>query len=389
MTDCSDISFFVTGFPLDRIVVVDTETTGLSPFDGDEILSIAVCDAFGEMLFSSYIRPTHQKAWPDAESINGISPSMVRNSPTLPEVLPKLRELLHGDKLIVGYNVEFDLNFIVKGGVFPDWSLQRFDVMTEYARVHGTRRTKSGDRYKWSKLDRCAASYGYKFSAHNAAEDAKATAYCFRALLCDDAYLKVAISEAIDELRPFRVSQTKATKSAIVSMVGDSEMLDSDAELRLGAVTRGKNKGAPRYECFINDSRVGISAIDEVEKVRRLYLLNQQGELPQKVACRATLYASDDFVKCEVMITASDDLAKSIRSTAKEQRSLNGFEYRRVKEETKPPESRPHQEKRGVQAGNKNTNSTTGFAVGCLAFILLALAAIAYSVWNWFIGLFS
>lgn len=169
---------------LDGVVVVDTETTGVA-IGHDEILSIAIVDAHGEALLHTLVRPERHRQWPSAERVNGISPEMVRNAPALREVTPRVRTLINDEHLVVAYNAPFDLGMLKSLGVITGYPRQVFDVMEQYARLHGSRRTHGGGRYRWSKLVDCARHYGYAFDPHDALEDARATAYCFRALLAE------------------------------------------------------------------------------------------------------------------------------------------------------------------------------------------------------------
>lgn len=324
-----DICAMLTGFPLDRVVVFDTETTGTSAYSGDEVLSIGICDGMGNPLFSSYVRPTRHKSWPDAERVNGISPAMVRNAPTLREITPQIREHLLGNRLVVGYNIDFDIMFLLEGKALEDWPSSTFDVMREYASVHGTRRSRSGDGYRYSKLSACAESYGYEFGAHDAMEDARATAHCFRALLCDEAYVKPEAKRRIDRLKSLGVSQTKATTATVLELVEGGMTSSVRAELRLGAVTRGKTKGAPRYECFVGDRCVGVSSTSAVDQVRKIYALGEDAKPPAKVPCKALLSASGDSAGCEVTITARGKLMEEVLATAAETREREGVGYRR------------------------------------------------------------
>lgn len=42
-------------------VYLDTETTGLHPEEGDEILSLTIVDANGRLLFDERFKPKHKK----------------------------------------------------------------------------------------------------------------------------------------------------------------------------------------------------------------------------------------------------------------------------------------------------------------------------------------
>lgn len=46
-------------------VYLDTETTGLHPEEGDEILSLTIVDANGRLLFDERFKPKHKKEWPE------------------------------------------------------------------------------------------------------------------------------------------------------------------------------------------------------------------------------------------------------------------------------------------------------------------------------------
>ncbi|MDO4538758.1 MAG: 3'-5' exonuclease [Coriobacteriales bacterium] len=182
-----DICEALLGCSFERIHVIDLETTGLSKYD-DEILSIAITDGYGNELLSSYVKPNRHTSWPEAQRVNHITPEMVENAPTIRELGEEIFNLIDG-YAIVGYNLEFDGGFIARHVSYTlayDFA-DGFDVMKQFATIHGTTRWRDGS-YKWSKLVECAEFYDYEFSAHDALEDARATAYCFRALLCDEKY---------------------------------------------------------------------------------------------------------------------------------------------------------------------------------------------------------
>lgn len=328
MSGSIDMCATLTGFPLDHVVVFDAETTGLSPYGGDEILSIAICDGTGEPLFSSYVKPTRKKSWPKAERVNGISPAMVRDAPTLTEISPQIRAHLLGNKLVAGYNVDFDLVFLLEGGVLEAWPPATFDVMSEYASVHGTARSRRGSGYLYSRLSACATSYGYEFTAHDAMEDAQATAHCLRALMCDAAYIRLRFEEEIKHLKRFHVSQTRKTTETVLELIDSGMTSSMKAELRLCEVTRGKNRGTSRYECFVEGRCVGVSDSSSTERIRRMYALEGNALLPARVPCKVLLSASGERAHCEVTIISKDRLMGRILAAASEQRSREDMEYR-------------------------------------------------------------
>ena len=169
-----------------QVIIFDAETTGLNVGGSkrDEILSLAVMNLDGDVLFSDLVKPSERKKWPKAESINGISPSMVKDKQTLIERRSEIEPIFKGAKLYVAYNADFDLGFLRASGLdIPD--RQTFDVMKEFAKIHGAW-NDAYEEWSWCKLEDCAAFYGYRdFGAHDALNDVKATAHCFTAILDD------------------------------------------------------------------------------------------------------------------------------------------------------------------------------------------------------------
>lgn len=102
---------------LDEYVVFDLETTGLSPWAGDEIIEIGAMKIFGTEIdevnvFHSLINP--KRLIPeDATRVNGISNEMVAGAPTLDEIFPKFLDFV-GGALLVAQNAKFDMSFVMK-----------------------------------------------------------------------------------------------------------------------------------------------------------------------------------------------------------------------------------------------------------------------------------
>lgn len=327
--DFTELCATLTGFSPERVVVLDTETTGTSPRGGDEVLSVAICDVMGEPLLSSYVRPMRNTSWPHAERVHGISPAMVKGAPALGELAPQISELLLGSRLVVGYNVRFDLQFLFSGRAVWQLPTATFDVMREYARVHDSGRRRRSGGYAYSTLSSCATGYGYAFGAHDALEDARATAHCFRALLCDEAYVHPLMKRRIDLLGSLRTQQTKATTTAVLELIGEGTASDLDAELRLGSITTGKTKGAARYECFVGERCVGVVNPSLTVQVGRACAFGDGSTLPERIPSRASLSANGEKTRCEIAVDMGDDVMDRLLTAASRERKRADLEYRR------------------------------------------------------------
>ena len=98
-----------------RFVVLDTETTGLNPNNGDRVISLgAVLIENGKIKEN---KPFYELVNPncsvpeDIVNLTGIRDDMVRNKPDFTNVLTRFLPLLE-NSVIVGHAVQFDLDFI-------------------------------------------------------------------------------------------------------------------------------------------------------------------------------------------------------------------------------------------------------------------------------------
>jgi DNA polymerase-3 subunit epsilon len=95
--------------------VFDTETTGLAPSAGDEIVSIgAVRIVNGRLLahevFEQLVDPGRPMP-PEAARITGIETSMLAGAPPIAKVLPSFHEFC-ADTVLIAHNAAFDLRFL-------------------------------------------------------------------------------------------------------------------------------------------------------------------------------------------------------------------------------------------------------------------------------------
>lgn len=98
--------------PVDDYVVLDLETTGLDPVTNMiiEIGAVRVKNNIIVAEFAELINP-HRRLDPFITSLTGITDSDLKGKPDIKEILPRFLEFV-GDSIVVGHNVNFDINFI-------------------------------------------------------------------------------------------------------------------------------------------------------------------------------------------------------------------------------------------------------------------------------------
>lgn len=95
--------------------VFDTETTGLDPSSGDEIISIGAVRIVNNRLlrqeaYDQLVDP-RRKMSKESIVITGIDPSMLEGQPTIDKVLPTFHRFCE-DTVLVAHNAAFDMRFL-------------------------------------------------------------------------------------------------------------------------------------------------------------------------------------------------------------------------------------------------------------------------------------
>lgn len=169
--------------PLSKLsfTVFDTETTGLDPAGGDEIIQIgAVRIVNGTLLaserFEQLVNP--RRVIPEAGiHVHGIDQEMVRGQPAIDEVLPVFHAFA-GDTVLVGHNVAFDMRFLA---LKEEACGVRFDQPVLDTLLLGSLAWPNEPSHG---LDEIAARLGVAVAdRHTAPGDARATAEVFLKLL--------------------------------------------------------------------------------------------------------------------------------------------------------------------------------------------------------------
>lgn len=242
-----------------KYIIIDTETTGFHPYDGDELLQVSIIDTDGNVLFDEYFKPQHRTEWKEAEQVNGISPEMVADRPAISEKISEINAIIENSDTIIGYNTQFDIGFLkANGAIVPD-DIDTIDVMEDFAEIYGERNSFR-DGYKWQKLTTAADYYGYDWSqraetAHNSLGDCYATLFVYNKINSDT----MIIERVIDgkrvgiELTPAEISQAYCIKENDDRRQDILNALDEMDSLKIGNIELSKD--------FLKNSNLFISDV--------------------------------------------------------------------------------------------------------------------------------
>jgi len=161
--------------------VFDTETTGLDPRGGDEIISIGAVRIVNQRIlqadrFDQLVDPQRDVPW-ESVKVHGIQPEMLVDQPRITKVLPDFHRFVQ-DTILVGHNIAFDMAMLeVKqaqtGVVFDNAML---DTMLLSTVIHPSHKDHS--------MEKIAERLGVEIAGrHTAVGDAVATAELFIKML--------------------------------------------------------------------------------------------------------------------------------------------------------------------------------------------------------------
>ena len=97
-----------------RQVILDTETTGLSPESGDRVLEIGCVEMVNRRLTGRnlhfYLNP-ERRSHQDAIAVHGLSEEFLADKPPFAQIADELLEYLKGAEIII-HNAAFDVGFL-------------------------------------------------------------------------------------------------------------------------------------------------------------------------------------------------------------------------------------------------------------------------------------
>ncbi len=165
-----------------RLIVLDTETTGLSPQDGHKIIEIGCVELINRRLtgnrFHAYINP-NRAIDAGAIAVHGITNEFLQDKPYFAQIADEFIAFIRGAELVI-HNAPFDVGFI--NHEFSQLA-DKTGIVTDYSTVFDTlayaRKKHPGQR---NSLDALCKRYGIDNShrdLHGALLDAEILADVF------------------------------------------------------------------------------------------------------------------------------------------------------------------------------------------------------------------
>ena len=98
-----------------REIVLDTETTGMDPVQGDKLVEIGCVELENHIptgrTYHQYINPERDVP-AEAVAVHGLTAERLKNEPTFGEIVGDFLDFIGTDSKLVIHNAEFDMKFI-------------------------------------------------------------------------------------------------------------------------------------------------------------------------------------------------------------------------------------------------------------------------------------
>ena len=209
-----------------RLIVLDTETTGLDVNDGHRIIEIGCVEIVNRNItsnsFHRYVNPMRQID-DGAKNVHGITYSMLEDKPKFSEILNELLEYLSDSDLII-HNAPFDLGFLSKELSFCG---KEDNYLESSRKIHDTLKI-SRKRFpgKRNSLDALCARYeidNTDRNLHGALIDANLLASVY--LKMTRGQTSLSMSATIEEGERTQVENNLSNRPSIVIRANKDEVL--------------------------------------------------------------------------------------------------------------------------------------------------------------------
>lgn len=243
--------------------VIDIETTGISPRDDSiiDISALRVRDRMVSDVFSALINPGYEIPSFISE-LTGITNKMLESAPRIESVLPDFISFL-GDDIVVGHNVNFDINFLYDNSI----ELLSKPLNNDFIDTMRLAR-KIFPNAPHHRLQDISAMLSVNYSgAHRAEQDCRITYQC---------YIKM-IEKAIEQ---FGSVESMPSVSKRKQTISDPSKIDISDDIDFADKTvclSGNFKTGTKYEIGIILVERGANIIESVNKKVDYLIVGEEG----------------------------------------------------------------------------------------------------------------
>lgn len=225
-----------------RLIVLDTETTGLNPRSGDRIIEVGCVELVNRRLtgnnFHSYVNPERDSE-EGALAVHGLTTEFLSDKPKFEEIAAELRDYVSGAEVII-HNAPFDLAFL--DAEFKRLNIRRFadhvakviDTLVQAKEMHPGKRNSLDalcDRYGISNTHR---------ALHGALLDAELLAEVYLAMTRGQNSLTMDLSAGDTLVTGGETADVASFAEIIVLRATGEELLEHEAILaRLDKEVKG------------------------------------------------------------------------------------------------------------------------------------------------------
>lgn len=216
-----------------RLIVLDTETTGLNPRSGDRVIEIGCVEIVNRRLtgnnFHSYINPERDSE-EGALAVHGLTTEFLSDKPKFAEIADELRDYVRGAEIII-HNAPFDLAFL--DAEFERLSFPRFiehvdkvtDTLVQAKEMHPGKRNSLDalcDRYGISNAHR---------ALHGALLDAELLAEVYLAMTRGQNSLTIDLAVTEAQAGSDETIEMAPTAEIIVLPATEAELMEHESLL--------------------------------------------------------------------------------------------------------------------------------------------------------------
>jgi len=175
--------FYVILPKMERLIVLDTETTGIKPSEGHRIIEVGAVEILDREItsteFQKYIQPNRKVG--ESVNIHGITDKFLINKPQFNQISDDLLSFIEGATLVI-HNAPFDLGFLNNELKLIDIKKKIENICTIIDTLELSKQQRPGTMHN---LDALCRRFGIDTSArtrHGALLDAQILAQVYLAM---------------------------------------------------------------------------------------------------------------------------------------------------------------------------------------------------------------